>query len=256
MILAAMLMAVAVADDSAFLPVLEHTPSGRINWTELRLEVTARSDRTVGAWKDRRVQEQDAVDRLSPRMTALAERVPLTPSQRAKQVMATDAEVGRRLSASLSDWRVAETRYDASGGVEMDATLDLAVWLRPALASLAAPGDAPELGDGPTGLVIDARGLPYGPSVAPTVVTPDGAVIARAQLVAEGALRQRSPALYVTDPADPRASQRAGNAPLFAQATSVKSGALVLAAASEASTHPAVADLVAAGRVVIVVESR
>lgn len=253
MIPAVLLAAVSWAADGAFAPVVEETPSGRINWTELRLEVTARSDRTVGAWKDRRVQEQDAVARLAPLMTALAERVAVTPSQRVDEVMAAEEELGRRLRSSLSDWRVSETRYQAAGGVEMDASLDLETWLQPALRSLARPGDAPEVPQGPTGIVIDARGLSFSPSMAPTVVRTDGTVVARAQVLAAGALRQRSPVLYVSDPADPRAAQRAGSAPLFAQATAVQSGGLVLAAASAAGTHPDVPKLVASGRVVLVV---
>ena len=256
MIPAVLLVAAAWAADGDFPPVVEDTPSGRINWTELRLEVTARSDRTVGAWKDRRVQEQDAVDRLAPMMTALAEQVSVTPSQQADDLMDADEDLGRRLKGSLSDWRVSETRYQAGGGVEMDAALDLEAWLQPALQSLARPGEAPEPSEGPTGIVIDARGLSYSPSMAPTVLLADGTVVARAQVLAAGTLRLRSPVLYVTDPADPRAAERAGVDPLFAQATAVQGGGLVLAAASAAGVHPDLPKLVAGGRVVLVVETR
>lgn len=248
------LSAIASADE-AFPPVVQELSGGRINWTDLRLEVTARSDRTVGAWKDRRVQEQDAVDRLAPRIVALAERMPVTPDRTATDLMDSDPDLQRRLSASLSDWRIEETRYQASGGVEMDAVLDLRVWLRPALASLASGGDPPDLPEDATGLVIDARGLPFTPSVSPTVLSADDEAVLRAQLVAEGTLRARSPALYVLDPADPRAARRAGRQPLFAQATAVRGGALVLASATAALAAPELGDLVAAGRVVIVVDA-
>jgi len=248
------LTAAALATDVAFPAVVEARDGGVVNWTDLRLEVTSRSDATRGAWKDRRVQEQDAVDRLAPRMSALAEDVAVTPERSASDVIDGDAELGLRLTEALKDWRVEETRYHATGGVEMDAALDLRTWLRPALASLAVAGEPPERPERVTGLVVDARGLPFEPSVAPTVLTADGTAIVRAQLLSEGTLRSRGPVLYVLDPADPRAAARAGGEPLFAQATAVKGGALVLAAASPAATDPALSDLVASGRVVIVMD--
>ena len=249
-----LLVTAALAADPDFLPVVEVQDGGVVNWTELRVEVTSRSDATRGAWKDRRVQEQDAVDRLAPRMSALAEEVSVTPERSASDVIDGDPELGLRLTESLKDWRIEETRYHASGGVEMDAALDLRTWLRPALAGLAIAGEPPDRPERVTGLVVDARGLPFEPSVAPTILTADGAAIVRAQLLSEGTLRLRGPVLYVLDPADPRAAARAGGEPLFAQATALKGGALVLAAASPAALDPALPDLVAAGRVVIVMD--
>ena len=55
-------------------PVVEDVGAGQLNWTTMRLEVSARSDRTVGAWKNVRVQEQDALDRLEPLIEDAARR--------------------------------------------------------------------------------------------------------------------------------------------------------------------------------------
>lgn len=255
---ALLLIAPVLASDAEpyrFASVTQALAGGRIDWTELRLEISARSDRTMGAWKDRRLQEQDALDGLAPRVLALAERVAVTPERDAAGLMSEEGDLARRLGNSVSAWQIEETRYFSGGGVEMDAVLDLRLWLRPALVSLAAPGQAPAVQEGSTGLVVDARGLPFEASLAPTLLGADGAVLMRAQDLTEEAARSVGAVLYVTDPADPRAAERAGSAPVFSQAASVRDGALVLAPASAASLDAALPRLVASGRVVIVMDS-
>ena len=116
---------------------------GTVDWTNLKLVVDSRSDRTVGAWKDRRVQEQDALDSIAPRMDSAARRIPVTADSTAGDLY-SGGELGARLEDGSRSWQVTETRYHQSGGVEMAATLDLRTWLLPALAELAVP--TPRLG--------------------------------------------------------------------------------------------------------------
>ena len=169
--------------------------------------------------------------------------------------MGSQDELARRLEDSLRRWNVDETTYNSRGGVEMNASLDLREWLRPALVALA-DSEAPALPtDGPTGILIDARGLTFRPSLAPTVSGPDGTVISRAQLVAADTARISSAVIYVLDPADARAVRRAGMEPLFARAASARGGELVLDAESarQLTSDPATPALVAHGKVVLVV---
>ena len=229
---------------------------GRVDWTNLQLIVDSRSDRTVGAWKDRRVQEQDALDSIAPRMDAAARRIPLTADSAAGDLYEGGGEVGTRLEEGARAWQITETRYHQGGGVEMSATLDLRTWLLPALSQLAT-ADPPTLersDTAPTGLVIDARGLPFEPSLVPSVSTGDARPIVRASLLAPAIDARAAPVVYVTDPADPRAFSRAGARPLFAQATSADGAALVLAPGGAVSPDATVAALVAARRVVVVID--
>jgi len=231
---------------------------GEVDWTDMRLVVDSRSDRTVGAWKDRRVQEQDALDSIGPRMDAAARRVPVTSDSTAGDLFTLGDDVGARLEEGARSWQIEETRYHQGGGVEMSAAINLRTWLLPALAGLAtaeAPSSKVWTEEGhPTGLVIDARGLPFQPSLVPTVTTVDDRSVVRAQLLAPALDARAAPVVYVTDPADPRAAARAGDAPLFAQAVSARGAELVLAAGSRLADAPELSTLVAARRIVVVVD--
>ena len=253
--LLALLLSAPLGAEEAFVPVVEDLPNGgRIDWTSLRLEVSAGSDITIGAWKDRRVQEQDALDRLSPAIAKLAARVCVTPGSTAGDLMDGSSELATRLQEALHSWKIDETRYHSKGSVELDAALDLQAWLRPALTSLATSTVPPLPADAATGLVIDTRGLPFEPCLAPTVLQPDGTAIMRAQLLGEEAANLSTPVAYVSDPADPRVWKRVGDRPYLARAATVHSHELVLDPATAAGLPPETAALVARGKVVMVVE--
>jgi hypothetical protein len=237
-----------------FLPVKSGPPAAQVDWTALELHVTARSDRSFGAWKDRRMQEQDALDALGPKVRELATGLRVTPDHRVQDLLTGDPKLASRLEDGLQSWKVSETRYHTGGGVEMSAKLDLHAWLRPALASIATqvettgePGDA-------TGVVIDARGQALTLPLAPRVQAADGRVLIDLSLISAEVVQTQAPVRYVTDPADPAAWKRAGDAPLFARATDTSGGAWVLAEGAPLATDPRLAPLVAQGRIVVVVD--
>ena len=234
--------------------VVQAIPSGSINWTEMRLVVSSRSDIKKGAWKDRRVQEQDALDSLPPRLHKAARAVQVTPESTAADLISDGGEAALAVEEGLTNWRVIETRYHATGGVEMDGGLDLEQLLRPAVAALATGAPtAPIVPGAPTGVVIDARGLPFVPCVAPSVLAADGRAVVRAQLLSEEAARFSTPVVFVSDPAASRAWKRAGDNPIFARASAGRECELTLEATSALAADPAAAPLIAAARVVIVV---
>jgi hypothetical protein len=239
----------------AFEEAVRSVGPGRVNWTNLQLVVDSRSDRRVGAWKDRRMQEQDALDSIAPRMEEAAHRVPVTANATAGDLY-TGGEVGERLEEGARGWQISETRYHESGGVEMAATLDIRTWLLPALAQLATaePITADMSDMAATGLVVDARGLPFELSLVPTIATVDAQPIVKASLLAPAMDARAAPVVYVTDPADPRAYARAGARPMFARATSADGASLMLAPDASITPSPAVAALVAGRRVVVIVD--
>lgn len=241
----------------SFPPVREQLDGGVIDWTTWRLEASAASERAVGAWKDRRVQEQDALDRLAPRILTLAPQVRVTPDATAGDLMNKEDDLGVRLREGLGTWRVVETRYVAPSRVEMDATLDLLEWLRPALVSLGdASAPLAPTGDR-TGVLVDVRGLGFKPCLAPRIQGEQGQVVFDVGAVSVDAIRRAPPVIYVPDPADPRAMSRAGERPIFARgASATADGDIVLDAADLAalSGSPDFKALASAGRVVIVVD--
>jgi len=209
-----------IAPVFAIEPVLESVEAGHINWTTMQLEVTSRSDRTVGAWKNVGVQEQDALDRLKPLIDDAARRVRFDATRRADDLLTTEEggappSVVRRLDDGIGSWRVQETRYLSNGGVEMDGVLEIHRWLRPMLLSLSKPNSGVPLAEGPTGLLIDARHLDFKPCLAPEVRTQEGEALVHPTKVHPEVLRSKAPALYVQDPADPLAAKQAGPHPIF-----------------------------------------
>lgn len=248
----------AFAEEPSFPDVRESLPGGYIDWDSWRMSVSDRSDRTVGAWTDQRIQEQDALDRLGPRLLSLAPGVRVAPGLTAGDLLSAGDELAMRIQEGLSEWRVEETRYFQSGSVEMDATLDLQAWLRPALVHLAT-SPLPPAGPGEaTGLVIDVRGLPFHPCMAPRVVGPEGGVtLFQPSDLTEETVRRGTPVVYVSDPADPRAFARAGQSPLFARAVDIQDDSEIVLNAAEAgliAAHPDRPSIIAAGRLVIVVD--
>ena len=237
-------------------PVIEDVSGGVIDWSALRLEVTITSNHSRGAWQDRRLQEQDALDQLNARMSYLAGEVPITAELTAGDIMSAGGDLGDRLSAGADRWTVEEARYYTRGGVELVGVLDLRTWLWPALVELAEGEPLPEAeAAAATGLLVDARGLDVDLSMCPTLQTASGVTVLSPVLYSDDAARRRAPVLYVSDPADPRAAKRAGSAPMMVQAASVdESGAIVLGTpGARLAKDATVSAIVSRGDVVIVV---
>ena len=218
-----MLLSTALAVE----PVTEDVGAGQLNWTTMRLEVSARSDRTVGAWKNVRVQEQDALDRLEPLIEDAARRVRFDPQRKADDLLTVEdggvpTSVLRRLDDGLKSWRVRETRYLSNGGVEMDGVLEVHRWLRPMLLSQTEAARARPGSKGPTsGILIDVRHLDFQPCLAPELLTVEGKSLLHPSKVHPDVMRRKTPVIYVRDPADPTAAERAGDAPIFLIAAAV-----------------------------------
>ena len=242
-------------------PVVETVGAGQINWTTMELEVTSRSDRTVGAWKSIGMVEQDALKRLKPLMDDAARRVRYDPTRSADDLMASDetgapSDVARRLDDGLTSWRVQETRYLSNGAIEMDGVLELQGWLRPMLLTDNIAISINKNLEGPTGVVLDARHLAFNPCMAPEIRTSTDEILIHHSMVHPDVLRVRSPVLYVNDPADMQAVTRAGDHPLFLTAESSERDCKLNLSTADSSlllNSPAFGNAVASGRVVLVV---
>lgn len=249
-------MIALVASAVAFEPVLEDLGGGVVDWTGLRLVVSAAGTSAAGVLASPEGMEGDARTRLGPRVLELARKVRVASDLTAGRALDAKDLVADRLDQNLSMWEVFEARYKSSGGVELDAALPIHRWLRPLLADLAEGRERPGAAVSPTGLLVDARGLKVTPAVAPRLQDASGTRLYEASTLTEFAASQRAPAVYVHDPADPAAARRLGPEPLMVRAESVMAGTdLVLEPADAERLRQAVAtaDFLAAGNVVIVV---
>jgi hypothetical protein len=215
-------------------PVTQPAAGGSIDWSAGTITVTTRSQVQTGAWRDRRLQEQDVLDHLQPIVTTAIESLCVTKSVTGEDLLARTGDVGAALTAGLKGWEVVETRYFEKGGVEMDARMDIAKWLGP-VRSKSPVGKA--------GVIVDARGLEVTPCAYP-LVDAGGKVL---WSVSDDALSL--PAIYVADPEDPRIAKRVGSSAVTLRASAASKGALTVDPAAAAALDPAVL----AGRLLVVI---
>ena len=245
----------AMAQSHNFPDVLQTVEGATINWTELRLEITLSSSSTVGAWHSWSSQEMEVWESIKERFPEVSSAVLIQPGLYARDLMAENSARGQRTLGELEKWHVEETRYHTSGSVDIDAYLDLMPWLGPELREQANTVPIPTIEQGATGIVIDARAVPFLPALSPTISMASGTILCNSQSVSISTLESGSPVQYVSDPADPKANERAGDSPLFVLAQSGSEGTLSLQS-GQWETNPALASLVANGNVVIVVQSQ
>lgn len=230
-------MIAIVAAAFAFEPVVETLDGGRIDWTAGRLLASAEGEHTTGAMRDVEAMEGNARHRLGPQMLELAREVRISSELDAGDLLDAGDPVADRLDANLALWEVYETRYFASGKLEMDGALALQPWLRPALTAGAKGKDRPAgSGTGGTsGIVLDARGVKgIKPAVAPRIVDQAGSELYSLATLTVYAASQRGPVVYVTDPADPAGVRRAGETPLVVTVSGVQGGCDLVLSATEA----------------------
>ncbi len=243
-----------------FESLVETVDSASIDWTRLALAASASAQSNAGALgANRRLVESEARSRLAPLFLEAARDVRFSSSTSAGDLLAGEDSLARLLDKEVSSWNVVETRYFSSGKVEIDGELALDRWLRPALRRQAAAPDARKgAASAATGLVIDARGLPMRPALAPQVLSPKGEVLYSIAQLSQRTAADKAVVQYVTDPADPRAVALAGEAPLFFRADGVRARCDLVLTQEDADTLRAVeglASLLATAPVVIVGDS-
>ena len=247
-------LSTTMAQSHEFSDVTQAIDGATINWTELRLEISLSSSSTVGAWHSWSSQEMEVWESIKQQFPEVSGAVMIQPGLYARDLMAENNARGLRTLGELDKWHVEETRYHTSGSVDIDADLDLMPWLGPTLREQANTVPVSPIEDGPTGIVIDARDVGFVPALSPTISMASGKILCNTEGGASiSTLENSSPVQYVSDPADPKASERAGEAPLFVLAQSGSAGTLSLMSGPW-ETHSALASLVAQGKVVVVVQ--
>ncbi len=248
------LLLAALGFGVAAAPLHQVVDGGRIDWTRGVLTATATSSMGAGPFSSRRTLEQEAWLVLEDLLDQRARAVPVTTQVVAGDLMSGEDPLALRLQEGLQTWRVTTTRYHRSGRIELEAELVLRDWLRPVLQGWAQATTASRATGGVTGVVVDARGLLVVPVVAPRLRSADGALAFGPDHLAPTAVVERSPAVWVTDPADPLATAQAGRRPLVIRAAGVsQSSDLIIDAVGLRALEEA-ASALAEGRLVLVVD--
>ncbi len=241
-----------------FEPVVREMSSGWVDWSNMVLHTAAEAYPAPGPLADRTLVEQQARDLLGPALKKAALGIHVSSQLTASDIMQADDSTARLMKRGINSWRVTEARYFTSGRVELEAELDLSEWLMKALTNMAeAERPANVDRSRTTGVVVDARGLDFTPTAAPSLLSDNGQQLYGIRWITPAALKKHSPAQYVSDPADPLAQKRAGANPIFLRAVKVKGDFdLVLDTQSSIRLRTSAQDphLLAEARVVLVTD--
>ncbi len=226
-----------------------------VNWTTLRLEVTRRA-RGSGVSSSRKAVEQEVRRQVGPGILSGAQSVQVTPDL-AWEDIEGDAKLGAALKSRTERWGVSESRYYASGAVELVGGLSLQELLKPWTLSVAHEPPA-EAGQQPpyTGVIVDARGTGATFAFAPQIASDTGEVLYDGFLWEEEAI-DRAPVVYVTDAADPLVAGRVGAEPLSVKAGSASGSRLNLVHEDAVQFKTAMqrARVMGEGKLVVVVDA-
>jgi hypothetical protein len=241
----------------AFEGVSEPTGEATIDWSAGMVRAGSASPAVQGG---RVVAEDQAIRQMAPRLLDGAAAARLDREATVGEVLGSGSPLARRLDGDTpSAWRVVETRYYASGRVEMEGEFDLGSWLRPwVVAQAQVQSPAPTATTEYTGVLVDGRGLGAAAALAPRLLDAAGQVLFDVTRLDVPSARIRTPVQYVVDPADPRAVQRAGTHPLVVHAREVRDRVDLVIAPDDAArlvTAGAGTRLLSEARVVLVLDS-
>ena len=249
-----LLLSLVFAED-----VIEPVEHGHINWTHSRLVIEAGGGQNTGAWTDTKLVEQTAVSQLELRVRQAALDLSYDEDRRGSDLL-EDEELSRALDEGLASWAIAETRYYDSGKVELRAEVDLQDWLRPALTQQAqGEPDQPKQPTNVTGIVLDARGLDVSPALTISVLSPGKQeVLYSGASLTKDTAATTVPVIWVTDPSNAAAIERAGAHPAFLDVEAVRGDNGLILTNEDASRLRSLAvntDLLRSARVVVVVDA-
>jgi len=154
--------------------------------------------------------------------------VQVTGKKNAAAVMSGDPGVQTKVQGIVKNFKVVDTRYFEDGGVEVDVEMPL-----DGLVDVLVPDQGGKKAEGtpggPTGIVVDAKGVDFKPALAPRIVDDAGNEI-YGPAAGDPAQAEQGLAAYASDVDAARKEARVGSAPVVVKATSSKDGDLVVSA--------------------------
>jgi hypothetical protein len=176
-------------------------------------------------------------------------------------------EVREKIEAAIKAFKITRKRYYSDGGLEIDVEVPLSA-LNEALLStasgtavsataasaIATPAGAVKADRTAknTGLVVDARGVPLAPALAPRLLDEAGQALYGAEVLSQEARKSRTVAAWVTSLEEAKKHERAGRNPLVVKAAKAIGTDLVIAHEDAKKLSESNNAFLAEGRVVIV----
>ncbi len=252
-----MRIALGLAAAVATLPLAARADAGAVDWQRKVVKCTG-----SGAANLRDAGGNPAVARVGAEKAAKLDAlrnclealkgVQLQSGQTVGGAMASDATLSGKVEGLVRGFKVVgKPRYFSDGGVEMDVEVPLEGALSDAL--LPRPqGKA----DGPTSLVIDARGQKLVPALAPRILDEAGKELYGPASLGEAGRRAGGAAAYARDLDAARATMkdRIGERPIVVKAVRAQGSDVVLSGADAASLSGKTLPFLAEGRVVILAD--
>jgi hypothetical protein len=252
-----MKIALGLAVAVAALPLAARADAGAVDWQRKVVRCTG-----SGAANLRDAAGNPAVARVGAEKAAKLDAlrncvealkgVQLQTGQTVGGALASDAALSGKVEGLVRGFKVVgKPRYFSDGGVELDVEVPLEGALSDAL--LPRPqGKA----DGPTSLVVDARGQKLVPALAPRILDEAGKELYGPASLGDAGRRSGGAAAYARDLEAARASlkDRVGERPIVVKAVRAQGSDVVLSGADAASLTGKTLPFLAEGKVVILAD--
>jgi hypothetical protein len=245
-------------------PLSALAQGNQVDWQRQVLRVTGEGPPDVRASNPaqarlgaERAAKADALEEL----LELVKGVPLRSGRTVGDELAQE-ETRKKVEAALGGFQVVHKRYYSDSGVRMDVEVPLAgvtAVLVPAAPRAAEDGGSPRGTGKPaskthyTGVVVDARELSMTPVLAPRLLDEKGQPLHGAETLSDEARRTTGVAGFFGSLEAAKASERVGEKPLVLKATQVQGSDLVLEAEAVKALAGMDPEVLAAGRVAILV---
>jgi hypothetical protein len=254
-------LSVAVAEDPPKDAVAQTVGHGKVNWTDKTITTTGSGAPDLKA-------ANVAVARLGAERAAKADAlrnvietvkgVRVSGAESAGQAMEQSPEIRTKVEGVVRNFEVVDTKYYSDGGVDvvvkvpLDSVLDA---LLPAKKD-NAPSPADSAAGGPTGVIVNAKGLKVPPALAPRIVDDKGNQIYGADMVNHDALVQRGVVSYAKTVEQAQRDARVSGKPLVVKGVRVtQAGSSDVVIGSDDAAKLAMAKVaLGAGKVIIVTD--
>ena len=253
----------ASAEEPAKDAVAQTVGHGQIDWTNKTITATGSGAPDLKA-------ANVAVARLGAERAAKADAlrnileavkgVRISGGQSAGAAMDTSPEVKAKVEGVVRNFKVVDTKYYSDGGVDvivqvpMDGVLAEAL-LPTGTAAAAAPTPA-ESSAGPSGVIVNAKGLKVAPALAPRLVDESGKELYGPAMVGKDALVQRGVASYSKSLEQATRDTRVSGKPLVVKGVrlSQAGSADVVVSADDAVKLASAKGVLGLGKVIIVTD--
>jgi len=245
-------------------PLSALAQGNQVDWQRQVLRVTGEGPPDVRASNPaqarlgaERAAKADALEEL----LELVKGVPLRSGRTVGDALAQE-ETRKKVEAALGGFQVVHKRYYSDSGVRLDVEVPLAVVaavLVPATPKVAEDGGSPRSPGKPaskthyTGLVVDARELGMTPALAPRLLDEKGQPLHGVETLSDEARRTTGVAGFFASLEAAKASERVGEKPLVLKAAQLQGSDLSLEADAVKALAGMDPELLASGRVAILV---